>query len=108
MVGEDGAHAAWLLLQHADRDVAFQKQILEQMKTLVAAGEVAMVDYAYLTDRVAINENRKQTYGTQFDEHQQPKPIEDPANVDARRKEVGLDTLAENRVRMRQLYGDPK
>jgi hypothetical protein len=29
MVGEDGAHAAWLLAQHADRDPAFQRRCLD-------------------------------------------------------------------------------
>jgi hypothetical protein len=29
MVGEDGAHAAWLLAQHADQDPAFQRRCLE-------------------------------------------------------------------------------
>jgi hypothetical protein len=28
LVGEDGAHAAWLLVQHADKDRGFQKQCL--------------------------------------------------------------------------------
>jgi hypothetical protein len=108
MVGDDGAHAAWLMLQHADKDVAFQKQILEQMKKLSETGEVSEVDFAYLEDRVAVNEHRKQSYGTQFDDHQQPKPIEDEANVDARRKAVGMGTMAEYRVQMRKMYGDPK
>ena len=108
MVGDDGAHAAWLMLQHADKDVAFQAQILAQMKTLSATGEVSKVDYAYLEDRVAVNEHRKQRFGTQFDDHQQPKPIEDEANVDARRKPVGLGTMAEYRAQMRKMYGDPK
>jgi hypothetical protein len=40
LVGEDGAFAAWLLVQHADADAAFQKQRLELMKPLLEKGEV--------------------------------------------------------------------
>jgi hypothetical protein len=29
MVGKDGAHAAWLLAQHADRDPVFQRSCLD-------------------------------------------------------------------------------
>jgi hypothetical protein len=59
-VGEDGAQAAWLLVQHADHDRDFQKQCL--------------------------------------------KPIEDEANVDKRRKEVGLSTLAEYKKILEKTY----
>lgn len=31
--GADASGAAWLLIQHADRDPAFQRQILPQSKT---------------------------------------------------------------------------
>jgi hypothetical protein len=104
LVGEDGAHAAWLLVQHADKDVAFQKDVLARIKAL-GESEVSMIDYAYLYDRVAVGEHRKQLYGTQFDEHQQPQPIEDEANVDKRRTAIGMGTMAEYRVQMRKMYG---
>ena len=65
MVGSDGATAAWLLVQHADHDPKFQRHCLELMKK-VPAGEVSTVDLAYLTDRVLVNEGKKQLYGTQF------------------------------------------
>ena len=63
-VGKDGAHAAWLLVQHADDEPAFQKRCLELM-TKAPAGEVSPTDVAYLTDRVLIKETGKQLYGTQ-------------------------------------------
>jgi hypothetical protein len=107
-VGDDGAHAAWLMVQHADKDVPFQKDVLAKMKPLADADEVSMTDYAYLYDRVAVGEHRKQLYGTQFNEHQQPQPIEDEANVDARRKAVGMGTMDEYRAQQRKMYGAPK
>ena len=105
LVGDDGAHAAWLLVQHADADLAFQKACLAAMEHQLATREVSPVDYAYLFDRVALHDGRKQRYGTQFADGREPFPIEDPANVDARRAEVGLPTLAEGIQQMHQKYG---
>lgn len=105
MVGEDGAHAAWLLVQHADKDVAFQKQVLAMMKPLADKGEVGMVDYAYLEDRVAVAEHRKQRFGTQFTAEREPSPIEDEAHVDERRTAIGMPTMAEYRAQMTAMYG---
>lgn len=102
LVGADGAQAAWLLVQHADRDPAFQRACLELMR-LFGADEVSLGDVAYLTDRVLVNEGKLQIYGTQFHEvdgHLEPRPIEDPDSVDARRASVGLGTLAEYRELM--------
>ena len=104
LVGDDGTHAAWLLVQHADHDVALQKDVLARMKPMVATGEVRKADYAYLEDRVAVAEHRKQRYGTQFKDGE-PQPIEDEAHVDERRKDVGLGTMAEYHAEMRKVYG---
>jgi len=98
MVGEDGALAAFLMVQHADKDSQFQKKCLPLLEAAVQAGEVSAGNLAYLTDRVLIAEGKPQRYGSQFqtvDGKSVPFPIEDPANVDARRKAVGLGPLAE-------------
>jgi hypothetical protein len=98
LVGEDGAHAAWLLVQHADHDRPFQKRCLALLAEAVKKGEATGADLAYLTDRVRVGDKQKQVYGTQFrtvDRKLVPEPIEDEANVDKRRKEVGLAPLAE-------------
>lgn len=104
LVGRDGAHAAWLLVQHADLDPAFQKHCLELIEQAVAAKDASPVDYAYLYDRVAVAEKRPQRYGTQFIDGK-PQPIEDEANVDARRKAIGLGTMEEYKQQMREMYG---
>jgi hypothetical protein len=109
LVGEDGAHAAWLLVQHANAYPNFQKECLEKMKQSVKDGEASAMDLAYLMDRVAVAENRKQIYGTQFTytgkcENMKPLPIEDEQHVDERRKSVGLKALAEHQKDMRQQY----
>jgi hypothetical protein len=103
-VGEDGAHAAWLLVQHADRDPDFAKRALGLMEPLVKPGEVDARDYAYLYDRVAVHDNRPQRYGTQFKDGY-PNPIEDEAHVDERRVAIGLGTMAAYKQQMRRMYG---
>ena len=107
MVGEDGARAAWLMVQHADADVEFQRQCLALLEAALAAGDVEAQNYAYLWDRVAVADNRPQRWGTQFKDGV-PQPIEDEANVDARRKAVGLGTMAEYKRQMEKMYGPPK
>ncbi len=98
LVGVQGAQHAWLLVQHADHDRPFQKQCLEKMRAM-PKGEIDPKNLAYLADRVAVGEGKKQVYGTQLtfkDGKLVPHPaIEDEANVDKRRAEVGLGSLKE-------------
>ena len=42
-----------------------------------------------------MNEGKPQRYGTQMGENFEPRPIEDPTNVEKRRAAVGLPPLAE-------------
>ena len=107
LVGNDGASAAWLLVQHADADRKFQRKCLDLMAKLPKA-EVSQIDIAYLTDRVLLAEGKKQVYGTQFDTINgklQPRPLDDEANVDKRRAAAGLPSLAEYAKKMEQVYG---
>jgi len=107
LVGRDGAHAAWLLIQHADLDRPFQKRCLDLLREAFKRGEATGEQFAYLTDRVLIGENKKQLYGSQFQQRDGkwvPNPIEDEANVDKRRKEVGLPPLAEYEKLIRKMY----
>jgi hypothetical protein len=59
LVGEDGAHAAWLLAQHADSDPAFQRRCLDLLTAAVERGEASVVQQAYLTDRVWLQRSMK-------------------------------------------------
>jgi hypothetical protein len=98
LVGEEGSHGAWLLLQHADRDTALQHTALRLMETAVAHGDASNRDLAYLTDRVRGAEGLPQVYGTQLQYDSRgcasPKPSEDPDRLDARRASVGLEPVA--------------
>ncbi len=98
LVGVDGAHMAWLMIQHADADRALQKKCLELLKAAVKQHEATGVDLAYLTDRVLSAEGKKQLYGTQLEQRDgkmKPRPVEDEANLDARRKALGMQPIAE-------------
>jgi hypothetical protein len=107
LVGADGAHAAWLVIQHADLDRPFQKRCLDLVRQGFKLGEATGEQVAYLTDRVLVGENKKQLYGTQFQQRDGkwvPNPIEDEANVDKRRREVGLSPLAEYEKLLKKMY----
>ncbi len=97
-VGKSGAHKFWLLVQHQDSHIEFQKEVLQLMEQLWLKGKVSAVDYAYLVDRVKVNSGELQVYGTQFDLNAErsthiPKPVIDPTNLNARREKMGLGTI---------------
>lgn len=104
-VGEEGAEAAWIVAQHAIGEPDFQRRCLELLERAVGAGEAPPAFRALLIDRIRFNERRPQLYGTQFDWDangcMSPWPIEDAANVEARRRAVGLPPLAETIPRVR-------
>ncbi len=110
-VGKKASNGAWLLVQHADQDVHFQKYCLEMMKK-EPVEEVSEVDIAYLHDRVCVNEGKPQFFGTQFYDNEYgaygPRPIEDEEHVDERRKALGLDSLSEYKTRLENKYKAPK
>ena len=95
LVGKDGANAAFLLAQHADMDLPFQRDVLRMMEPLVASGEAGASNYAYLWDRT----HSPQRFGTQGHcvgkSQWEPREMEDPDGVDMRRAEVGLPPMSE-------------
>lgn len=97
LVGDEGSHGAWLLLQHADQDTVLQRTALVRLEEAVRAGEASGQDLAYLTDRVRVAEGRPQVYGTQLQYDSRgcasPKPSEEPESLDARRAAAGLEPI---------------
>src|SRR5207247_8744528 len=97
-VGPAAEHVAWLLVQHADHNVAFQRHCLALMER-ESGDEVCANHLAYLEDRIRVAEGRPQRYGTQLnmtDHGLDVKELEDPANVDERRQRLGLEPIREN------------
>ncbi|WP_312308623.1 DUF6624 domain-containing protein [Stenotrophomonas indicatrix] len=94
-VGHDGADAAWLLAQHADKDPAFQRSVAEAMEPLVAPGQVKASNYAYLWDRT----HEPQRYGTQgrcVDKGRwEARAVEAPEKLEQRRAQMGLTPMAD-------------
>jgi len=110
LAGPDGAHAAWLLAQHADTDPAFQRSCLDLLTQAVDQGEASVTDLAYLTDRVLLAEGQPQEYGTQMEGTPQgwvPRRLRDPEGVDERRAAVSLGPVHENIARITNTYGPP-
>ncbi len=106
MVGEDGSEAAFLLVQHS-ADTLFQRTCLPLLEAAFRAGEVSGQDLALLTDRVRVREGKLQLYGSQaqiVDGKLVLNPIEDEANVDKRRAEIGLPPMAEYVKMLEQMY----
>jgi hypothetical protein len=109
LVGKDGTEAAFLLVQHADHET--QKAMLPIVTKAFRSGELSGPNYALLADRVLVRDGKPQIYGTQAKAFNQWKgeepvfePIQDEANVDVRRRDVGLPPMAEYRRLLKQLY----
>ena len=105
LVGEDAAHAAWIIAQHAIGDPVLQRRVLELIRPAAAHGEAALLDVAMLEDRIRVSEGKPQRYGTQYDWDEDgemsPLPIDDPEHVNERRRAVGLDTIEDDVYRRR-------
>jgi hypothetical protein len=111
LVGDDGSSAAWLLAQHADHDVAFQRRCLDLLQKAALAGQAELSHVAYLIDRVRVADGCPQLYGTQYHEPDgrlQPRPIEDPDHLDQRRAQMGLGRHAEYDQHMHEQYDPPQ
>ena len=107
LVGEDGAQAAFLIVQHSPAP-QFQKKCLELLEKAVSQNEADMINLVYLTDRVRIFEGKPQVYGTQGQTDPDgliiPYPIEDEEHVDERRQSIGLEPIAEYFKGMNESY----
>ena len=99
LVGEKGADAAWIVLQHSIAHPSLQRRCLPLLQIAAAAGEIPAYHAAYLEDRICCFEGRPQRYGTQLDWDENgelsPFPLQDPGRVDSYRESVGLGPLAE-------------
>jgi hypothetical protein len=107
-VGKTGSRNFWLLMQHCDKAPDFQEKVLGLMKTEVDHNNASPTNYAYLIDRVRVNTHRPQVYGTQMMLNTErtsytPILVEDPANLNKRRAEVGLETIEAYTERMNRL-----
>lgn len=103
--GDDGAGAAFLILQHAIGHPDLQRRGLTLLLDAIPEGQANPLDVAYLSDRISIFEGGAQTFGTQFDwdanGQLSPATVRDPETLDERRASVGLPPMAETIAHMR-------
>lgn len=108
-VGDAASGSAWLLVQHADADPAFQLAALRLMTPLAAKGAVDPRNFAMLTDRIQLKLSGKQRYGTQWrcDKGKRvPLPLANSeVATDQLRAGVKLGTLKANELRIDAMYG---
>ena len=101
MVGTKASKGAWLIVQHADKDISFQKQVLQQLRTLYEKNPKSICNLAipYLTDRVLVNSHKKQTDGSQLHLLKNGKlvvqPIQNKTQVNILRKQWDLPPIEE-------------
>jgi hypothetical protein len=108
--GETDDQTAFLVVQHADAEPEFQREMLKKMEELVAKNETGRKNFALLFDRVATGQSLPQRYGSQGHcqgEKWVPFAIEDAAGVDARRAEMGLDSLRDYQEKVTGLFCAP-
>lgn len=108
LVGKKASHGAWLIAQHADHNVRFQEKCLKLLKNKLKENKVSSQEIAYLTDRIRVNKNLPQIYGTQFYLNKKKgfthSPIKDRKNLDKRREKFNLESFFEYKKRLTKTY----
>lgn len=103
-VGKKTSFNAWLLAQHADHDLQFQKRVLKTLENIYKKNskDINPANIAFLTDRIRVAERKKQLFGTQFYCNKGgifgPRPILNIKGMEKRRKEYGMRPFAEDLI----------
>jgi hypothetical protein len=92
--GPEADTNAWIIVQHATFDLPFMKSALTTLEPLARKGDSSPSSFALLYDRIAVNEGRAQTFGSQGSCEGKDKwiadPIEKPEGLAARRADMNL------------------
>ncbi|WP_152973296.1 DUF6624 domain-containing protein [Lacinutrix mariniflava] len=99
-IGEKASNNFWISIQHADNDIEFQQQMLIALKKHISKNNGSKVEYAMLEDRVNVNLNKKQRFGSQvtYNKFGQAIPkigLIDTLNIEQLRKAYDLPTFRE-------------
>ena len=108
-VGEDGAEAAWLIVQHAVLEPQFQEECISLLKHAVEIGEAKGWFLAYLQDRVLTRQGKPQIYGTQHEVvngRMKPMKTENPDEVNKRRDILGIWSQEVHTASLQKDYDD--
>lgn len=98
-VGKEANEATWLIIQHSIGQPNFMKKCVNLLEVAVLKNKANSKNLAYLTDRIAVFENKPQLYGTQLDWDESgelsPNIFDDLKKVNQRRKSIGLNSIEE-------------
>lgn len=107
LVGRSASRAAARLAQHLEHAPALQRRCLRLLRQAAAEGEAVWSDVAGLTDAVRLAQGRPQLYGSKFErvgDTLQPCPIEKLAQVDWRRRQLGMEPLRRYAQRLQRRF----
>lgn len=96
-VGRLASNTLFIVIQHAELDV--QRRYLPKVREAVKQPFADASWLAYLEDRIAIREGRKQRYGTELwsaNGQLDHTSLEDPENIDERRAKLGLPPISKS------------
>ncbi|MCJ8155186.1 hypothetical protein MKJ01_15570 [Chryseobacterium sp. SSA4.19] len=98
-LGKEASEAAWLVIQHSINHPGFMKKCMRLLEAAAHENESEKIHLAYLTDRIAVFEDKPQRYGTQFDWDENgmlsPNFYDSLSEVNENRKSLGLNLLEE-------------
>jgi hypothetical protein len=106
LIGSDGVKAFILLMQHS-ADVELRKKSEKGMERLFKAKVISPNDYTNFVDRLRVHQGKLQIYGANFETKGGKlvmSPVEDPKNLDKRRKKIGLPPIAEYAKMLGEVY----
>ncbi|WP_452233131.1 DUF6624 domain-containing protein [Lacinutrix sp. MEBiC02595] len=94
-VGRLANGAIWSVIQHSSLEI--KEKYAPLMKASVLQNESQAMQYARLIDRMRINDNKPQVYGSQTTKDKDGNAtffeIDKPEYIHKRRKEIGLDPI---------------
>lgn len=98
-IGSEANQTLFLTIQHVD-DLIVQKKYLPMLEQAVKDGNAEVWQFAFLTDRILMNQGKLQIYGTQIILGEKPNdcyivPLQNPDKVDELRLKVGLEPLSD-------------
>lgn len=96
-IGSEANQTLFLTIQHVD-DLIVQEKYLPILEQAVKDGNAEAWQFAFLTDRILMNQGKYQIFGTQIITGEKPEdsyivPLQNPEKVDELRQEVGLESL---------------
>ncbi len=107
-VGPEAAAAAFYVLQHSNAEA--QQKYISMFENSCREKEASWQQYALMFDRMRMNQNKPQRFGThayldpQAGNTDELYPLEDESKVDEWRKEIGLEPLKDYLTRTKIKY----